>query len=155
MLEVARQLPEADFILIGPLMADMQTPLQRRPVNVTLSGTLERPEVIRAMCASDIFLFPSRTEGFPNAVLEAMAVGLPVVATRVGAIPEMIEDGKGSLLLEHAEVAGLVRALCTLMDDTSLRVAMGQCNREKSRVHYAYSVVISQLTALYSLNQTT
>jgi glycosyltransferase involved in cell wall biosynthesis len=82
-----------------------------------------------------------------------MAVGLPVVATRVGAIPEMIEEGKGGLLLEHAEVASLVRALRTLLDDTSLRVAMGQFNREKSRVHYAYSVVISQLTALYSLNQ--
>jgi L-malate glycosyltransferase len=154
-LEVARQLPEADFFLIGPLMADMQTPLQRRPVNVTLSGTLERPEVFRALCASDIFLFPSWTEGFPNAVLEAMAVGLPVVATRVGAIPEMIEDGKGGVLLEQADVASLVRALRTLMDDTSLRVAMGQFNREKSRVHYAYSVVISRLTALYSLNQAT
>jgi glycosyltransferase involved in cell wall biosynthesis len=151
-LEVARQLPEVDFALIGPIMADMQTHLQRRPANVTLCGTLEHPEVLREMCASDVFLFPTfHAEGFPNAVLEAMSVGLPVVATRVGAIPEMIEDGKGGLLFEHADITGLVRALRTLMDDTSLRIAMGQFNKEKSRAHYAYSVVISQLTALYNL----
>ena len=150
-LEVARQLPEADFALIGPIMADMQTHLQKRPANVTLYGTLEHLEVLREMCASDVFLFPSFTEGFPNAVLEAMSVGLPVVATRVGAIPEMIEDGKGGLLFEHADIASLVRAIRTLMDDASLRGAMGQFNREKSRAHYAYSVVTSQLTALYNL----
>ena len=150
-LEVARQLPEADFALIGPIMADMQTHLQRRPANVTLYGTLEHLEVLREMCASDVFLFPSYTEGFPNAVLEAMSVGLPVVATRVGAIPEMIEDGKGGLLFDHADVASLVRAIRTLMDDASLRGAMGQFNRDKSRAHYAYSVVTSQLTALYNL----
>jgi glycosyltransferase involved in cell wall biosynthesis len=150
-LEVARQLPEADFALIGPIMADMQTHLQRRPSNVTLYGTLDHLKVLREMCASDIFLFPSLMEGFPNAVLEAMSVGLPVVATRVGAIPEMIEDGKGGLLFEHADVASLVRALRTLMADASLRGAMGQFNREKSQAHYAYSVVTSQLTALYNL----
>jgi glycosyltransferase involved in cell wall biosynthesis len=150
-LEVAQQLPEADFALIGPIMADMQRHLQRLPVNVTLYGTLEHLEVLREMCASDVFLFPSFTEGFPNAVLEAMSVGLPVVATRVGAIPEMIEDGKGGLLFEHTDVASLVCALRALMDDTSLRVAMGQFNREKSQAHYAYSVVTSQLTALYNL----
>jgi glycosyltransferase involved in cell wall biosynthesis len=150
-LEVARQLPGLDFALIGPLMADMQTHLQRRPANVTLYGTLEHLEVLREMCASDVFLFPSLTEGFPNAVLEAMSVGLPVVATRVGAIPEMIEDGKGGLLFEHADIASLVHAIRTLMNDASLRGAMGQFNREKSRAHYAYSVVTSQLTALYNL----
>jgi glycosyltransferase involved in cell wall biosynthesis len=150
-LEVARQLPEVDFALIGPIMADMQTHLERRPANVMLYGTLDHPEVLREMCASDVFLFPSFTEGFPNAVLEAMSVGLPVVATRVGAIPEMIEDGKGGLLFEHADVPGLVRAIRTLRDDASLRAAMGQFNREKSRAHYTYSVVTSQLTALYDL----
>jgi len=150
-LEVARQLPEVDFALIGPIMADMQTHLQRRPANVTLYGTLEYLEVLRAMCTSDVFLFPSYTEGFPNAVLEAMSVGLPVVATRVGAIPEMIEDGKGGLLIERADVVSLVCALRTMMDDASLRMAMGQFNREKSRTHYAYPVVTSQLATLYNL----
>ena len=150
-LEVARQLPEADFALIGPIMADMQTHLQRRPANVTLHGTLDYPEVLREMCASDVFLFPSYTEGFPYAVLEAMSVGLPVVATRVGAIPEMVEDGKGGLLFEHADIASLVRALRTLMDDASLRGAMGQFNREKSQAHYTYSIVTSRLTALYNM----
>jgi glycosyltransferase involved in cell wall biosynthesis len=151
-LDVARQFPGVDFALIGPIMADMQTHLQKRPANVTLYGTLDHPEVLREMCASDIFLFPSYTEGFPNAVLEAMSVGLSVVATRVGAIPEMIEADKGGLLVEHADVASLVRAIRTLMDNASLRVAMGQFNREKSQAYYAYSVVIPQLTALYNLS---
>jgi glycosyltransferase involved in cell wall biosynthesis len=153
-LEIARQLPGVDFTLIGPIMADMQTHLQRRPANVTLYGygTLDYSEVLREMCASDVFLFPSfHAEGFPMAVLEAMSVGLPVVATRVGAIPEMIEDGKGGWLFEHTDIAGFVGAIHILMDDASLRMAMGQFNREKSRAHYTYSVVIPQLTVLYNL----
>jgi glycosyltransferase involved in cell wall biosynthesis len=150
-LEVARQLPRVDFALIGPIMTDMHTHLQRRPVNIMLYGTLDHTEVLQEMCASDVFLFPSFTEGFPIAVLEAMSVGLPVIATRVGAIPEMIEDGKGGFLFEHDDVASLVYSIRILMDDASLRLTMGRFNREKSQAHYTYSVVTSQLTTLYDL----
>jgi glycosyltransferase involved in cell wall biosynthesis len=148
---VARQLPEVYFILIGPMMPDIQDCLQTLPPNVTLYGAMDNAAVLREMCASDVFLFPSHSEGFPNVVLEAMAIGLPIIATRVGAIPEMVEEGKGGFLVERADVHGIVQALRLLMKDASLRACMGQFNRKKSQAQYAYSAVIARLTALYDM----
>ena len=147
-LTVARQLPEVKFILLGPVKADMEFQVQSLPANVALGGEVTRQIALQQMSASDLFLFPSRTEGFPNAVLEAMAVGLPVVATRVGAIPEMIEDGKGGLLVSRPDTDELVSALRTLIADPKMRLQMGEFNRRKAQTEYAYSVVSVQLVSL-------
>lgn len=149
-LTVARQLPEVKFILLGPVKADMESQVQSLPANVALGGEVTPQIVLQRMRASDLFLFPSsHAEGFPNAVLEAMAVGLPVVATRVGAIPEMIEDGKGGLLVSRPDTDELVSALRTLIADPKMRLQMGEFNRRKAQTEYAYSVVAVQLASLY------
>ena len=147
-LAVARQLPEFEFILLGPVMADMRPHLQSLPANVTLGGEVASDIVLQQMNASDLFLFPSYTEGFPNAVLEAMAVGLPVVATRVGAIPEMIEDGKGGLLVSPY-TDEIVSTLRILIADPEMRLQMGEFNHRKAQTEYAYSVVVGRLVCLY------
>ena len=148
-LAVARQLPEVEFILLGPVKADMEPHLQSLPANVTLGGEIASDIVLRQMSTSDLFLFPSYTEGFPNAVLEAMTVGLPVVATRVGAIPEMIEQSKGGLLVSRPDMDELVSALRTLIADPEMRLQMGEFNRRKAQMEYAYSVVVARLVCLY------
>ena len=66
---------------------------------VHFAGYQARPE--RFLQVMDVFALPSRLEGMPLAVLEAWAAGLPVVATRVGGLPKMIEDGSNGLLIEH------------------------------------------------------
>ena len=149
-LAIARQLPKVEFILLGPTKADMERHLQALPANVTLGGEVPPNIVLQQMSASDLFLFPtSHPEGFPNAVLEAMAVGLPVVATRVGAIPEMIEDGKGGLLVNSLDTDELVSTLQTLIANPEMRLQMGEFNRRKAQTEYSYSVVIPRLISLY------
>ena len=148
-LAAARRLPEVDFVLLGPVAADMDRHLDPLPPNVVLGGEADPDGVLQHMAASDMFLFPTRTEGFPNAVLEAMASGLPVVATRVGAIPEMIEEGKGGLLVGGGDLQELVCALGFLLVRPEVRQRMGWFNHRKCRESYAYSVVAPRLASIY------
>ena len=148
-MEAARRMPDARFDLIGDCVAGAPSAPAKQPSNVRLLGALERDRVIAEMSQSDVLILPSFTEGFPNVVLEAMAVGLPVIASRVGAIPEMLMDPEGGLLVAPGDVAGLTRALELLAADEALRRAMGRYNKERSREKYAYSIVVRQLAALY------
>ena len=148
-LAAARQLPEADFILLGPVKSDMELHLCALPANVSLGGDVAPDAVLQQMSSCDIFLFPSYSEGFPNVVLEAMAVGLPVVATRVGAVPEMIEEGTGGLLIDSPDEREIVSALRILISNPGMRFRMGQFNRCKSQAEYSYSVIIERLVSLY------
>ncbi|HUP68724.1 MAG TPA: glycosyltransferase family 4 protein [Acidimicrobiales bacterium] len=117
---------------------------------VTREDVAPRPgvEVISDVTAGDgriwpilrsaaIFAFPSTIDQAPNAVLEAMAVGLPVVAVRTGAIAEMVEDGVSGILI-HLEDEGraLLRALTTLLDDPALRARMGAAALKRARERF-------------------
>lgn len=102
-------------------------------------GLLDRAEVLgnqdreamRALYRScDVLLLPSRSEGFPNTLLEAMAAALPVLAAPVGAIPEVIEDGVQGMLIEHGDGEGYARAVERLARDPQLRHSMGQAGYE-------------------------
>jgi glycosyltransferase involved in cell wall biosynthesis len=148
-VEAAKLMPEIDFVMIGSVLEDMERALEDLPPNLFLLMEMRHVEVIQEMCQSDLLLFPSYSEGFPNVVLEAMSVGLPVVATRVGAIPEMIEEEKGGLLVDVGDVKGMINAIEKLINNSKLRTSMGQFNKEKSRNHYSYSVVTKKLTAVY------
>lgn len=148
-LAAARQMPEADFILLGSVKSDMEPYLRLPPANVALGGNVAPGVVLQQMNSSDLFLFPSYFEGFPNAVIEAMAMGLPVVATRVGAIPEIVEDGAGGLLIDNPDEHEIVSALRLLISDPEMRLRMGLFNRRKSRTEYSYSVVIGKLVSFY------
>lgn len=149
LLEAARQVPEADFVLLGIVHAEMDAHVRNLPANVAVLDQVPPGVVLDEMKASDIFVLPSWWEGFPMAALEAMAVGLPVVATRVAAFPDVIEDGKGGILVKTGDVAALASALRTLMNDAPRRERMGRFNQERVRAQYAYSVVSPQLTSIY------
>ncbi|MDP3953822.1 MAG: glycosyltransferase family 4 protein [bacterium] len=91
--------------------------------NVVLTGRL--PDARKYITAFDIFVLSSVKEGFPWAVLEAMSAKLPVVATRVGAIPEMIEDSKNGFIVEPRDSNNLAQAIKKLLDSESLRQEFG------------------------------
>jgi hypothetical protein len=80
---------------------------------------------------SDIFVSASESESFGLVFAEAMSFGLPIVACRVGGIPEVIEDGKTGLLVEANDPDSLARALLTLLEDRQLRVQMGEAGLER------------------------
>jgi glycosyltransferase involved in cell wall biosynthesis len=95
-----------------------------------LLGRLSQPEIATALGAADVFVFPSHAEGLPGAICEAMLAGRAVVASRVGGIPEIIEDGENGLLVPHANPPALSRALQRLLGDSTMRVRFEQNARE-------------------------
>src|SRR4051794_27827443 len=100
---------------------------------VDLVGVLDTDGVAAAYSEADIFCLPSLREGLPMALLEAMAFGLPVVSTPVGAIPLLVEDGRSGLLVEVGSAESLVSALRRLAGDATLRRELG--NAAARRVH--------------------
>jgi L-malate glycosyltransferase len=92
---------------------------------VIFAGEKTRGEVAALLQGCEFFVLPSRSEPFGIAIVEAMAVGKAVVATRTGGIPELIEDGKEGLLVEPDNHTALAQALRHLLDNAELRVQMG------------------------------
>jgi colanic acid/amylovoran biosynthesis glycosyltransferase len=107
------------------------------PDRVVFEGRRSQDEVHRILSESDIAVTPSvptrsgRREGIPVALMEAMSVGLPVVASRLSGIPELVEDGATGLLVPPGDVDALVVAIRTLIDDPQLRVRLGHAGRER------------------------
>ncbi|MFC1620950.1 glycosyltransferase [Candidatus Omnitrophota bacterium] len=99
--------------------------------NVFLPGWLDKDGLVKRLQDSSIFLLPSYTEGLPVAMLEAMASGLPVVSTRVGGIPELVEDGVNGFLVEPGEKQKLGDKIIELLKDADLRDKMSKNNTDK------------------------
>jgi glycosyltransferase involved in cell wall biosynthesis len=91
----------------------------------------------------------SHTEGTPNVVLEAMAAGRPVVATRVGGVPELIADGINGLLVEPGDVEGLARAITRLLNDPDLAQRLASAGQQMVKQKYGCKHIVSQLEQLY------
>ena len=115
--------------LYGPQLMEMSDRLGLED-RTHWKGILPPFEVAAVMRSSDILCLPSYMEGRPNVVNEAMASGLPVIATRVGGIPDMVEEGKTALLFEAGNVRQLRQCLIRLVSDPELRKGMGAAGRE-------------------------
>jgi len=101
-------------------------------------GWLDRASLIEWYRRANLFLFPSRHEGMPNAVLEAMAAGLPVIATRIAGNEELVVDGLSGALVPPQDAAALREALRPLLVEEGLRRRMGQASFERVRQHYSW-----------------
>ena len=96
-----------------------------------------------------VFVMPSLDEGFPIAALDAMAVGVPVVATSVGGVPELIHDGTDGCLVPPRDVAALVTRLRALLLDPALRARIGRAGFARVRDHFNPAQMIASVTRLY------
>lgn len=94
---------------------------------VTLLG--ERRDVPRLLKSADLYLFCSRTEGLPNALIEAMAAGLPIVATKVPGCRDLIRDGESGVLVKSRDAADIAAAVTRLLDDRARAAALGRAAR--------------------------
>jgi glycosyltransferase involved in cell wall biosynthesis len=109
---------------------------------VSLLGPRPRGEVAELMAASDVLVAPSvptrqgKREGIPIVLMEALASGLPVVASRLAGIPELVEDGRTGLLVEPRDAAGLAAALRRLSDDPALRAQLAAAGRAKVELEF-------------------
>lgn len=148
-LQLAMSLPEACFHLYGKIHEDMIPSLDSKPPNIILHGAVDHADLLNAMRLSDILLFPSHTEGFPLTVVEAMAMALPVVASKVGAIPEMIEEGRGGFLCAPADFEGFLNAIKKISTNAQLKIEMGNYNQRKAYAEYRYSKVMLDVQTIY------
>jgi glycosyltransferase involved in cell wall biosynthesis len=100
---------------------------------------------------ADVFLLTSDYEGTPNVVMEAMACGLPIIATRMGDVPELIRDGETGFLVKPGDVAGMTYYLRLLIEDPTLRKTLGTVARSFILEHYNLTQMATNLEAFYQL----
>ena len=104
---------------------------------VTITGRIPGQDALRYLRSMDVFAFTSLHDGCPNTVLEAMLAGVPIVATRAGAVPEMIEDGKHGLLVRPGSATELYEALLRMLDAGTGKKKYGEQARERVLTRFA------------------
>jgi glycosyltransferase involved in cell wall biosynthesis len=123
----------------GPLRAELQARARAAALDVRLLGELHGEAKLRALHAADALLLPSqvlatgRTEGVPQALLEAMASGVPCIASAVGGIPELIEHGRTGMLFRPDATHELHAAIDTLLRDPQCAARIANAGRERAR----------------------
>lgn len=149
--KVCRAFPDVKFLFAGcgPLQKDLE--LKIRNLNLTsnfrfLGVRRDMPELLNIL---DVFVLPSLFEGLPNVILEAMASAIPVVASAVGGIPEVVEDGVTGLLVPPTDSDGLANAIIRLLKDKKAAVKMGQSGRKRVEADYSIDVEVERIQALY------
>jgi len=116
---------------------------------ITFSGWLDKEAILAYYRTADVFVFPSRHEGMPNAVLEAMASGLAVVATRIAGNEELIVNGESGLLVPVDDANALAAALQPLLLEAALRRNMGAAARRRVEEHYSWRSAALQYRQLF------
>ena len=132
--QVLHELPAAKLILVGG--GELRESLIREITHYGFEDAVELPgeveDVWPHLAESDVLVAPSRYESLGIAPMEAMAAGLPVVAARVGGIPELVRDGENGLLLRAGNSKALAEALLALLQDPATRTRMGEAGRRES-----------------------
>jgi glycosyltransferase involved in cell wall biosynthesis len=148
---VIARVPDVRFDLIGEGV--LRPMLERLAAELEISGSVaffgHRADVPALLAASDLFAFPSLMESSPNGVIEAMAARLPVVATSVGGIPEMIDDGRNGVLVTAGSDRALADALLRLIARPEEAAAMGDAARRTVETRYSLDRMVSEFEALY------
>lgn len=145
--EVAGSMPEARFVVAGS--GPWRTRLERLE-NVTTLGQVPGDEIRALMAASDAFCLPSHSEGMPNVLLEAGAAALPVVATSVGGIPEVIGTSERGLLVPPGDAIELGAAIAAVRSDPAAAAARAAALRGFVREHFDVDRHAQRLKAIYA-----
>lgn len=150
---VCDAVPQARFLIIGdgPLRDDLERKalqLDLPPQYVRFLGS--RQDIPELLSALDIFALSSEREGLPVSLLEAMAASRPVVATQVGGIPQVIQDGYNGVLIPPHDPAALAKAIRKLIEDNTQRKSLEKQGYRTVETRFSVEVVSRQIIALYS-----
>ncbi|XXX72122.1 glycosyltransferase [Sorangium sp. So ce134] len=150
----ARALPGSGRLLVvgdGPERARLVALARELGVSERVLFAGERHDVPALLAALDVFALPSLSEGLPLALLEAMATGLPAVASDVGGVPTALVHGETGFLVPSGEVAPLAARLSELMADPALAARMGRCGRAIALRRYSAARMAERYMDLYTL----
>ena len=114
-----------------------------------LTGALSQDEVTAELARADLFALPSFAEGVPVVLMEAMAAGLPVLATAIAGIPELVEDGVSGRLVAPGDTSGFAAAMADLLADPARARAMGRAGRQKVAAEFSIAGEAAKLDGLF------
>lgn len=134
----------------GPLLSMLRSLADELGIidRITFTGWQTKEQLTQHYGQASLFVFPSRHEGMPNAVLEAMANGLPIIASRIAGNEELVVDGATGVLIPSENVASLREALRRLINDVPLRERMGRASRRRVEATYTWESTARQYALL-------
>jgi len=150
---VVRQRPGTVFVIVGDGYGDeldkARTEVEARGLADVVRLTGHRTDLLNIYSSFDLFLMTSVAEGMPNTVLEAMALELPIVSTRVSGVPELLDEGQCGLIAPMRDVDGLAMAVLSLLDDSQRRLQFGQAARVRVEEKFDFAKRVASLETYY------
>ena len=140
------------FLMVGKDSGTMEATKARvreRGIEGSVRFVGSRTDVPDLLRASDLFVHPSREEGFSNAILEAMAAGLPVVACHVGGNPEAVVDGETGWLVPPRDPERFAGAMAELIADESKRKTFGEAGLRRATERFSLDRMVKEMESLY------
>ena len=146
--------PDATIVSIGAgSRGDDLDRLRRRSAEAGVSDRLRflgaRADALSFVAAADVYAHPSTDEGLPVAVLEAMALGLPIVATAVGGIPTIVRDGETGLLVAPGDPDALATGIHRLLEDRGFALRLGTAARARATEHHGMAPMVRAIESVY------
>jgi glycosyltransferase involved in cell wall biosynthesis len=138
------------FVGEGDKRVEMEKQIQELNLidSVELKGRLSHSETLKEIAKSEIFICPSLAEGLGNVFIEAQACGTPAIGTRVGGIPDVIQDGFSGLLIEPKNSEAITEALFKLLKNTELRQELARNGAESAR-QFDWQKIIEKINEIY------
>ncbi|MGQ9578345.1 MAG: glycosyltransferase family 4 protein [Candidatus Aminicenantales bacterium] len=158
-----KKYPQAQFKIAGEIWTEKKDKKRKQQIiqtnltevckleGVSYLGPVDQEEKQRLLAATDIYVLPSYDEGQPLSLIEAMAASCAIVATSVGAIPDMIEDGRSGLLLPPGVPQLLIEKVCQLIENISERQALARAARARYEKQYTKEAFINRLRETFYL----
>jgi len=137
------------FVGEGPELSKAMRMVHDQGLACDVEALGEQDQVVPLLSVSDLFVLPSWQESFGLAALEAMACGVPVVASRVGGLPEVVEDGVSGFLRAPEDIHGLSEASIQLLTDDGLHARFSKAGLDRVRRHFCSKLVVPRYEAYY------
>ena len=148
---VWKRRPDIELVFVGK--GDLERSLKAAVKRMNAADRVRflgwRSDIPDLMHCFDLFVLPSRNEGMGRVIIEAMAAGLPVVASRTGGVPDLVTDGQNGFLVPPGDAAALGRAILTLADRPDLRRRMGEAGMRRAE-KFSLQRMVYKLDALYA-----
>ena len=150
---ICKKYPDVSFFIPGK--GNLSYKLQKKVKELGLQerfkflGFVDREKLIQLYQNASIYVLPSRYEGLPTVLLEAMSCGLPVVATAVGGTPEVISSGKNGILIRPKSPNEIADAISMLLDNEELRRKIGVAARKTIEERYTWDIISDKILKCY------
>ncbi len=153
-IDAVSRVPEVSLAIIGDgpeRRALVRYALERLPSRAVFTGMLSHKDTLAAIRFADVFVLNSSYEGLSHLLIEALTVGVPIIATRSGGNIEIIEDGSTGLLIQAGDTEGLVRALARVITDGAFRKRFGTQMKESAKRFSIETMLVATAELLHTL----